>query len=136
MYGDTTVIRRLARSLTEQAEDIRGEAGALISHAESVPWTGWAADAMRHRARDRSAALRRTAQSHDEAAHALHRHADKVDDLTQLIADLERRVRTLVSDARDRLADLGGVDDLLDRFVPPPPGHRDWLDVDLPGLGR
>ena len=26
------------------------------------------------------------------------------------------------------------VDELLDRFVPPPPGHRDWLLVDLPGL--
>ena len=28
------------------------------------------------------------------------------------------------------------LDQLLDRFVPPPSGHRDWLDVDLPGLHR
>jgi hypothetical protein len=26
------------------------------------------------------------------------------------------------------------LDELLDRFVPPPPGHRDWLFVDLRGL--
>ena len=38
----------------------------------------------------------------------------------------------------DRRAWCGGLidplDDLLDRFVPPPSGHRDWLTVDFPGL--
>ena len=50
---------------------------------------------------------------------------------------------SLVTAARDRLAGLVGglvggladpVDDLLDRFVPPPSGHKDWLTVRLPGV--
>ena len=48
----------------------------------------------------------------------------------------------LVAAARDRIAGVVGLvgglidplDDLLDRFVPPPSGHRDWLTVHVPGL--
>jgi hypothetical protein len=55
----------------------------------------------------------------------------------------------VVGGPRDRLAEIGhglvdglrhvlpdAGDELLDRFVPPPSGSRDWLDVELPGLGR
>jgi hypothetical protein len=50
---------------------------------------------------------------------------------------------SMIAAARDRIAGLvaglvGGMidplDDLLDRFVPPPSGHKDWLSIDLPGL--
>ncbi|MFN8190870.1 MAG: hypothetical protein U0R78_10625 [Nocardioidaceae bacterium] len=148
MYGDTGVIRVLARRMRDQADDLRREADRLVGEAEAVWWTGWAADAMRSRARDRGAALRRTAALHDDAASALERHAAEIDRLKELIAWLERRAHSVVTAARDRLADLGRrllagvrdlvpepIDQLLDRFVPPPSGHRDWLTVELPGLG-
>jgi hypothetical protein len=148
MYGDTTVIRGLASRLREQATDIAREADALVGLADDCPWHGWAADAVRRRSRERAAALRRTAHAHDGAADALDHHADRVDRLKDLIASIERKALRLVDAARDRLGDLvdgvrgllsdglDGADALLDRFVPPPPGHRDWLDVELPGLHR
>ena len=102
---------------------------------------------MRRRSRERAAALRRTAGRHRDAAEALGHHADEVDRLKDLIEAIERRVAGLVAAARDRIADLGrdllaGIRDvlpdradaLLDDFVPPPRGHRDWLAVELPGL--
>lgn len=151
MYGDTSVIRRLARAMRDQAVDIRAEADSLVSQADNVHWTGLAADAMRRRTRDRAAALRRSAGLHDDAADALDHHAREVDRLKDLIASIERTVHGLIDGARDRLADIGhglvnglanglthvlpdAADDLLDRFVPPPPGNKDWLDVEVPGL--
>jgi hypothetical protein len=146
MYGDTQVIRCLARTLREQAEDIRREADRLLGRAESVPWHGLAADAMRLHAGERAAGLRHTAHLHDDAADALDRHATEVERVKALIAAIEERVRAMVAAARDRLSGVAGgiavglgmppdpVDQLLDRFVPPPRGHRDWLTVDLPGL--
>ncbi|MEO5851630.1 MAG: hypothetical protein ABIQ15_03875, partial [Nocardioides sp.] len=107
--------------------------------------SGRAADAMRRRSRERAAALRRAAARHHDAAEALERHAAEIDRVKDLIAGLERTALDLVGAARDRLGDLvegardlvvGRADDLLARFVPPPSGHRDWLDVDLPGLHR
>src|SRR5690606_14991441 len=105
-------------------------------------WQGIAADAMRAVARFRVEALRRTAGLHDEAAAALDEHADAVDRVKRLIAAIEERVMALVAAARDRIAGVLGavggfvdpLDDLLDRFVPPPSGHLDWLSLDLPGL--
>ena len=142
MYGDTEAIRGLARGLRRQADDIRWEADRLLASAEAVPWQGLAADAMRYLARHRVAELRRTAGLHDEAARSLDEHADAVDRIKRLIAAIEDRVVGLVSAARDRIEGVLGVvgglidpvDDLLDRFIPPPSGHRDWLSVDLPGL--
>ena len=147
MYGDTSVIRGLARTMRDQAADIRHEADRLVAQAESVHWSGLAADALRRRSRDRAADLRRAAGRHEDAADALEHHADEVDRLKDLIAAVERRVQGLVTSAHDRLADLGHgildgirhvvpdpVDQLLDRFVPPPSGSKDWLDVELPGL--
>ena len=146
MYGDTEVIRRLARTLHEQAGEIRRESDRLLREAESVPWQGLAADAMRTQARSRTRALRQTARLHDTAADALERHAVEVERVKALIAAIEDKVRALVAAARERLAGIAGavsaglglspdpLDELLDRFVPPPSGHRDWLTVDLPGL--
>ncbi|HYF72907.1 MAG TPA: hypothetical protein VD864_08795 [Nocardioides sp.] len=138
MYGDTSAIRALATRLRERADEIRGEADRLAVRAEQVPWQGVAADAMRHRARDRAGALLRTAARHDDAADALDRHAREVDRLQDLIASIERRVRRLLDPlqpAVDRLVPdaLGGW---LQDFDPPRPGSREWLGVDVPGLGR
>jgi hypothetical protein len=142
MYGDTEAIRGLARGLRRLGDDIRWEADTLLARAEAVPWEGIAADAMRCVARWRVGELRRAAGLHDDAAAALDDHADAVDRVKRLIAAVEDRVLAMVAAARDRISGalgvVGGlvdpVDDLLDRFVPPPSGHRDWLSVDLPGL--
>ncbi len=142
MYGDTEAIRRLARTMRDQAAALRSEAATLQARSEAVPWQGLAADAMRGRVRAQAAALRRTAELSDDAAVALGHHADEVDRLKALIAEIEHHVMALVSAAKDRLAGLVSsvlpdpLDELLARFVPPPPGHRDWLRVDLPGLSR
>lgn len=140
MYGDTDVIRGLARTLRDQAESLRAEASDLRHRAEAVPWTGVAADAMRVQVLLHAKELVVAADLADHAAAALERHADEVDRLKALIARIEHAVMSMVRAARDRLAGLisgllpDPVDQLLDRFVPPPPGDRAWLDVQLPGL--
>jgi hypothetical protein len=140
MYGDTEAIRGLARTMRGQGTTLRSEATRLLARAEAVPWQGFAADAMRARVRGQVGALLRTAELADDAARSLDHHADEVDRLKALITAIEHKVMAMISAARDRLAGLVAsvlpdpVDELLDRFVPPPPGHRDWLLVDLPGL--
>lgn len=151
MYGDTTVIRRLARELREQADEIKDEATRLVARTEQVDWSGRAAGALRERVAAQSRGLRACAADHEEAAEALDRHAARVERTKELIAAIERRAARLVDAARDRLGDavdglVGAVgsalpgeagdaaDRLLDRFEPPPRGHRDWLAVELPGL--
>jgi hypothetical protein len=149
MYGDTMIIRRLARDLREQAIDIRAEARALDGKVQATTWTGRAADAMRTHATGRLIDLQNSATRHDDAADALDHHADEVDRLKDLISAIERRAHRIIEAAVERLEDLGGrlldgiasvtpdpIDEAIDRFVPPPPGHKDWLTVDLPGLGN
>jgi hypothetical protein len=139
MYGDTTVIRKLAGQLRERAVDIRRRADGLVGAADDAHWTGWAADTMRRRARDRASGLRRSAETHESAAEALDHHAREVDDLKALIAAVERRFRRLVVEGahlagkvvEGALSLAGG--DPLDGFVPPRPGSKDWLDIDIPG---
>ena len=140
MYGDTEAIRRLARTMRGQGTALRSHANRLLTRAEAVPWEGLAADAMRARVRGQVGGLRRTAELADDAAVALDRHADEVDRLKALIAAIERKAMALVAAARDRLAGLVAtvlpdpIDELLDRFVPPAPGHRDWLSSTCRGL--
>jgi uncharacterized protein YukE len=151
MYGDTLVMRRRAAQLREQGEDIRTMAEQLVTRSDEVAqesgWTGRAADAMRDRVRERAAHLREAANAHDVAAASLEKHLGECDRLTESIAGLERRASSLVADARTRVARLQspGDDDAvrptatredqaLVAFVPPPSGHKDWLDVELPGL--
>ena len=148
MYGDTLAMRRRAAQLREQGEDVRGMAEKLATHSDEVAWTGRAADAMRQRARDRASQLREVANAHDTAAASLEKHLAECDRLTESIAGLERRASSLVADARSRIArvqasgsDDDGVgptptreDQVLAGFSAPPPGHKDWLHVELPGL--
>ena len=146
MYGDTAVMRRHAAALRDQAADIRVTADLLVGRAEQISWAGRAAEAMRERVRERAAQLRGCASSHEGAADALERHLHEVDRSKDAIAEIERRAASLIADARTRAArttsdDPDGVDhrfsdedDALLAFTPPPPGHRDWLAVELPGL--
>jgi hypothetical protein len=147
MYGDTLVMRRRASQLREQGEDVRAMAEQLVTQSDDIDWTGRAADAMRERIRNRAAHLREAATAHDTAADSLEKHLSECDRLAEAIAGLERRAGSIVADARARIArvdsaaDHDGVratpsqeDQALVAFVPPPSGHKDWLDVELPGL--
>ena len=140
MYGETDVMRRRVGQLREQGADIRRLADQLVGHTDRVAWTGRAADAMRERARERATALRVCAERYESAADALDRHADDVDHLKDAIALRERKAAALVGDAQARTTQVAGgatppeEDVVLAEFTPPPPGHRDWLTVELPGL--
>jgi hypothetical protein len=147
MYGDTAVMRRHAAALRDQAADIRATADLLVGRAEQISWAGRAAEAMCERVRERAAQLRRCASSHEGAADALERHLHEVDRSKDMIAEIERKAAFLIADARTRAARLASADDPdgVDRrpsaeddallaFTPPPPGHRDWLALELPGL--
>ncbi len=145
MYGDTVVIRRLAARLDERALDVRSTARSLAAAAEATGWQSTSGDRMKQRVAERRAELEATAAAYDEAAASLRRHADEVDEVKHLISTIERRVRSLISGAVDRLrsaatALVDGVKDLVtggdedhDRrlagYATPPPGDRAWLDA-------
>ena len=99
MYGDTEVMRRRADALREQASDLRAAADRLVAQADAVAWSGRAADSMRDRIRERSSHLRDVAAAHDDAADSLDAHVAEVDRLKEAIAEVERRVGTLLADA-------------------------------------
>ncbi len=147
MYGDTGVMRRRAAQLREQGDDIRLRADRLVSQMDAIAWTGRAAEAMRERIRERASHLRDVAVRHETAAASLERHLQEVESLKEQIATVQHRAETLTSDAQGRLARLAAHDDpddvrreptdqdrVLTAFTPPPSGHKDWLDVELPGL--
>ena len=98
MYGDTTVVRALARELREQAADIQAASVDLRAQSEAVPWTGLAADAMRRLARDHASGLAAAAAAHERAAASLDHHAREVDHVTAVIAAAERRVHQALDD--------------------------------------
>jgi chromosome segregation ATPase len=141
MYGDTAAMRKRVMQLREQGLEVRAMADRLVAQAESVPWHGRAAEAMRSRIKDRASHLREAASFHDTAAESLDKHVHEVDRLQEAISTIERKTATLTADARTRAAameadgrDPSGEDTVLAQFVAPPPGHKDWLTVSLPGL--
>ena len=143
MYGDTQVIRRLAGQMRERGVEVREAGDRLVAEAEAASWHGRSAEAMRNRMADRAAYLRKCADAHEEAAAALEAHAREVDELKERIAWVASQVGSLVEGAKSRLASARSllpdpVDEMLAKFVPPAPGHMDWLDVPdrLPGVFR
>lgn len=120
MYGDTEVMRKHAGRLREQGVDLRALADRLVAQTESAGWAGRAADALAERVRERATNLRDIAARHDGAAQAMEAHLLEVDRLKDAIAGAERRAGSLAADAPEP-TDL------------PPPGHKDWLAVDLRG---
>lgn len=145
-YGDVDVLRRRVDQLREQASDVRSLADQVVGRTDAVGWTGRAAETLRQRVADRASDLRAAADRHETAADSLEKHLVEVDRQQEEIATLERTATDLVAEARTRVAhardsSADGVrvdpdpDDLtLAGFEAPDPGHRDWLDVDLPGL--
>lgn len=117
MYGDTEVIRRRTDQLRQQGTDLRALADHLVARTEASGWTGRAAESLHERIRDRATLLREVAERHDTAAGSLERHRVRVEGLQEQIGATQRRA--------EELTDPSGFD-------PPPPGHRDWLTVELP----
>jgi Tfp pilus assembly protein FimV len=140
MYGDSAASRKRVAQLREQGGDIRAMADRLVAQAESVPWTGRAAESMRTRIKERASHLRVAAGHHDTAADSLARHASEVDALKDAIETISHKADALTTDARTRSAqaDSAGTpsreDAALLAFTPPPAGHKGWLTVELPGL--
>ena len=143
MYGDSAASRRRVAQLREQSGDIRAAADRLVSQAESVPWRGRAAEAMRVRIKERAQHLRVAAAHHETAADSLGRHVTEIDTRKDAIEAIELKAAALIREAQSRTAALEVADDsrepaqedaVLVAFVPPPAGHKDWLDVELPGL--
>jgi hypothetical protein len=140
MYGDTVVMRKRAGQLREQGADIRAAADRLVARSEAVPWHGRAADAMRERVKERAAHLRAAAQAHDIAADSLDRHLAEVDRLKEAVAEAEHRIGGQVTDAQHLVAATSyddrrasDHDRALAATCLPPPGHADWLTLELPG---
>jgi predicted phage gp36 major capsid-like protein len=124
MYGDTTAMRKRAGQLREQGTDVRALADRLVAQVDGLGWTGRAAVDLKARIQDRAALLRDCASRHENAAESLERHLAEIDRLKDSIDGTERRARSLLADdAR-----------LRDQFSAPPPGHKAWLTVNLPGL--
>jgi hypothetical protein len=119
MYGDPDRIHALARALRDRAEEIRGQADQLAARAEAVAWTGQAADAMRARAWAGAGGLRRTADLHEEAAHALERHARAAAGVLEEID----RAEHLITGALHRLGR---------HLETPAHGSVEWLQVHVP----
>ena len=139
MYGDTAASRKRVAQLREQSGDIRAAADRLVAQAESVPWHGRAAEAMRTRIKDRANQLRVTAGHHETAAESLARHLTEVDTRKEAIETIQHRAESITTDAAARIAALDAAepaqeDAALAAFTPPPAGHKDWLTVELPGL--
>lgn len=137
MYGDTAASRKRIAQLREQGGDIRAAADRLVAQAESVPWHGRAAEAMRARIKERANLLRVAAGHHETAADSLARHLTEVDARKEAIDTIRHRAESLTTDAASRVATSDKPSDedaALVGFVPPPAGHKDWLSVELPGL--
>ena len=151
MYGEPARIRQVAERLERRADDLRRQAGELLARSESVGWASAAADRMRVEARERHDELRRVAAGYDEAAQRVREHADRVQELLDLIASIEQQARRIIDGAVDAVrsavdAVVGGIKDAFtdgDREAEriantpcPPPGHKDWLDMPelIPGI--
>lgn len=151
MYGEPSRIREIAERLERRAEDIRARADELRARSDVVEWRSVAADRMRAAARERHDELVRVAGDYEEAARRVREHADRVQELLDLIASIERQARAIIDSALDRVRDAAQavVDGIKDALTPgdehdrriaatetPPPGHKDWLDVPdlVPGI--
>ncbi|MEN8704683.1 septal ring factor EnvC (AmiA/AmiB activator) [Nocardioides marinisabuli] len=125
MTADPAAIRSLARALHEQGDDVRAEADRLVALTEAAGWQGRAGEALLGRVREQGAALRRCAARHDDAAAALERHAEAVEERLALLLAAARRAEELLDDAR-------ALPDLLPEVLPD--GLPDLLPDALRGV--
>ena len=142
MQVDVGEIRALAHRIREQGAATTAAGEALAARARAIGWTGLAGAAMVGRTTFQARTLTELAAQHERAARALEAHAAAVEESIALIAEIERRVHAAMHEAHSRLRrfldglvdKVDPLDELLTRFVPPPPGSPAWLHVRLPGL--
>lgn len=151
LYGEPRKIREVAARLDARAEALRTQARELHARSHDIEWRSVAADRMRESAGDRRDELVAVARDYEEAARRVREHADKVQELIDLIASIERQATTLINAALDRAkaAYDSVVNGIKDALTPgdeadyklaatqtPPSGHKDWLDIPevVPGI--
>jgi uncharacterized protein YukE len=96
-YGDPDSLDRLAAHLSGSAADVRDRARAVRATAASARWQGPAANAFYASVLHQSRFVDRAAGELEDAAAALHRHADAVRaEIARLLA-VERAAAHLLS---------------------------------------
>ena len=105
-YGDPDGLHRLAAKLSAAAGRTRDRATDIRATTAAARWRGPAADAFHAAVLRESGILERAADELDDAARALHRHADAVrDELDRLLA-AERAAEHLLAAGVSRAAGL------------------------------
>ncbi|HVM27794.1 MAG TPA: WXG100 family type VII secretion target [Mycobacteriales bacterium] len=112
LQGDPDALEAGARRLAAAASSVHRCAGRLAATGRDLHWRGEAAEAFRASLADDVARLRRTAESLEDAADAMHRHAAAVRERLAALAAaraaaLELADRTAAS-ARDAVAGAAG----------------------------
>lgn len=105
-YGDPDALDAMGRRLSGDAAAVRDRARALVAAASATPWAGPAAAAFRRAMDDDARELRRAGDALEEAARALHAHADEVRDRLAELARLAELVEGAADWAGDRLEAL------------------------------
>ena len=104
--GDPDGLHRLAARLAAAAGRARDRAAEVRATSAAARWRGPAADAFHASVYRESGVLERAADELDDAARALHRHADAVrHELDRLLA-AERAAEHLLSAGWSRMAGL------------------------------
>jgi uncharacterized protein YukE len=105
-YGDPDSLDRLAAHLSASAADVRDRARAVRASVAAARWQGPAADAFHASVLHETRLVDRAADELEDAAAALHRHAESVRaEIARLLA-AERAAEHLVSVGVSSLAGL------------------------------
>jgi uncharacterized protein YukE len=105
-YGDPDGLDQLAAQLSSAAARVRERATDVRATAASARWRGPAADAFHGSVHHEGAGLDRASDELDDAAAALHRHADAVRaEIARLVA-LEHAAQHLLAAGLSRLGAL------------------------------
>ena len=108
MLADPDAVRALAAMLRARATEVRHEGDYLIASSVALDWRGRAGDAMRIAVADAVGEMRASATLHEQAADALHRHADAVESTLHVFAD----AAGFVGHVGHVVADFVGLDSL------------------------
>ncbi len=154
MYGDPQQIRAVATQLRGLADEV-GDEQSVLARGLDVEWRSVAADAFRQELRAWQAGVARSVDEIRQAAAAVDRHADEVEERIEAIRAAEAWARQEIAELRDTAS--GALDrigaaarDLVDDAVSfarerlgavpdvlPDAGDVGWLSVrDRLGGGR
>jgi uncharacterized protein YukE len=148
VYGDPDALDRLAARLSSRANEIRQHVDDHVRAGQAAHWVSTAATTYRDRVAQDRAKVTRAADALDDAATALHSHAQHVRDTLAEIAQIEHAATAWFERELHDLSD--GASNLFDKakqglshlwheapwshwpVTPlslPASGDRAWLDV-------